>query len=72
MAFTLKQGDKAPDFKLEDQDGKTIKLSDLEGKKSVIFFYPAADTPHTRAASLMACLERTIPYEPIKATRSAP
>ncbi|MBK9553817.1 MAG: thioredoxin-dependent thiol peroxidase [Saprospiraceae bacterium] len=45
MAFTLKQGDKAPDFKLEDQDGKTIKLSDLEGKKSVIFFYPADMTP---------------------------
>ena len=45
MAFTLKQGDKAPDFKLEDQDGKTIKLSDLAGKKSVIFFYPADMTP---------------------------
>jgi len=45
MAVTLKQGDKAPDFKLEDQDGKTIKLSDLEGKKSVIFFYPADMTP---------------------------
>ncbi len=45
MAVTLKTGDKAPDFKLEDQDGKTIKLSDLEGKKSVIFFYPADMTP---------------------------
>ena len=45
MAVILKQGDKAPDFKLEDQDGKTIKLSDLEGKKSVIFFYPADMTP---------------------------
>ncbi|MBK6372501.1 MAG: thioredoxin-dependent thiol peroxidase [Saprospiraceae bacterium] len=45
MAFTLKTGDKAPDFKLEDQDGKTIKLSDLAGKKSVIFFYPADMTP---------------------------
>ena len=45
MAVTLKTGDKAPDFKLEDQDGKTIKLSDLAGKKSVIFFYPADMTP---------------------------
>ena len=45
MAVTLKTGDKAPDFKREDQDGKTIKLSDLEGKKSVIFFYPADMTP---------------------------
>ncbi len=45
MAVTLKKGDKAPDFKLEDQDGKTIKLSNLTGKKSVIFFYPADMTP---------------------------
>jgi peroxiredoxin len=27
----LKQGDKAPDFSLLDQDGKTVKLVDLKG-----------------------------------------
>ncbi|MDX1761198.1 MAG: redoxin domain-containing protein, partial [Christiangramia sp.] len=32
---TLKEGDKAPDFKAEDQDGNEIKLSDYKGKKLV-------------------------------------
>lgn len=42
---TLKAGDKAPDFKAEDQDGNTISLSDYKGKKLVLFFYPKASTP---------------------------
>lgn len=42
---TLKAGDKAPDFKAEDQDGNEIKLSDYKGKKLVLFFYPKASTP---------------------------
>lgn len=42
---TLQQGDKAPDFSATDQDGNIHKLSDYKGKKLVIFFYPAADTP---------------------------
>ena len=42
---TLKEGDKAPDFKAEDQDGNEIKLSDYKGKKLVLFFYPKASTP---------------------------
>ncbi len=41
----LKAGDKAPDFQAEDQDGNIIKLSDYEGKKLVLFFYPKASTP---------------------------
>ena len=45
MAVTLKIGDKAPDFKVLDQDGNTVKLSSLKGQKSVIFFYPADMTP---------------------------
>lgn len=42
---TLKAGDKAPDFKAEDQDGNNITLSDYKGKKLVLFFYPKASTP---------------------------
>lgn len=42
---TPKPGDKAPNFKAPDQDGNIRKLSDYKGKKLVVFFYPAADTP---------------------------
>ncbi|HET6984592.1 MAG TPA: peroxiredoxin, partial [Myxococcaceae bacterium] len=38
-------GDKAPPFTLEDQSGKTVKLSDFKGKKVVLYFYPKDDTP---------------------------
>ncbi len=41
----LKVGDKAPNFESIDQNEKTIKLSDFEGKKLVVFFYPKASTP---------------------------
>jgi thioredoxin-dependent peroxiredoxin len=41
----LKAGDKAPSFKLTDQSGKTVKLSDFKGKKVLVYFYPKADTP---------------------------
>jgi peroxiredoxin Q/BCP len=42
MAF--KVGDKAPAFKLKNQDGETISLSDLKGKPVVLYFYPKDDT----------------------------
>jgi peroxiredoxin Q/BCP len=41
----LKEGDKAPDFKTTDQDGNTVKLSDLKGERVVLYFYPKDDTP---------------------------
>ena len=41
----LKIGDKAPDFKGVDENGKTISLSDLSGKKLILYFYPKDDTP---------------------------
>lgn len=41
----LKIGDKAPDFSTRDQDGDTIKLSSLKGKKIVLYFYPRDMTP---------------------------
>lgn len=42
---TLQIGDKAPNFSVRNQEGKTIELKDFEGKKLVIFFYPKASTP---------------------------
>ncbi|APY00372.1 thioredoxin-dependent thiol peroxidase [Lacinutrix venerupis] len=42
---TLKQGDKVPDFTVNDQDGNAISLSDYKGKKLIVFFYPKASTP---------------------------
>jgi peroxiredoxin Q/BCP len=41
----LKEGDRAPAFEGKNQDGKTIRLSDLKGKKVVLYFYPKDDTP---------------------------
>lgn len=41
----LKEGDKAPDFKARDQNGKEVSLSDFRGKKVVLYFYPKDDTP---------------------------
>jgi peroxiredoxin Q/BCP len=41
----LKKGDTAPDFTLEDQNGNGVSLSDLRGKKVLLYFYPKADTP---------------------------
>lgn len=38
-------GRKAPDFETVDQDGKTISLKSLKGKRVVLYFYPKDDTP---------------------------
>jgi len=38
-------GDKAPAFSLLDQDNETVSLSDFAGRKVVVYFYPADDTP---------------------------
>jgi peroxiredoxin len=38
-------GDPAPDFELPDQDGTPVRLSDLRGRRVVLYFYPRADTP---------------------------
>lgn len=38
-------GNKAPDFSLLNQDGKTIRLSDFQGKKVILFAFPKANTP---------------------------
>ncbi|MBT1697732.1 thioredoxin-dependent thiol peroxidase [Fulvivirgaceae bacterium PWU4] len=43
--MALQAGDKAPDFTVNDQDGNPVKLSDLKGKKVVLYFYPKDMTP---------------------------
>ena len=44
MAFLLK-GTKAPNFEVNDQNGKPVRLADFKGKKVVLYFYPADGTP---------------------------
>ena len=41
----LKDGNKAPDFKLPSQDGKIVKLSDFKWKKVALYFYVRDFTP---------------------------
>jgi peroxiredoxin Q/BCP len=41
----LSPGDTAPDFTLSDDKGDTVTLSDLRGRKVIVYFYPAAMTP---------------------------
>jgi thioredoxin-dependent peroxiredoxin len=41
----LNENDPAPDFQLAADDGSTVRLSDLRGRRVVLFFYPKADTP---------------------------
>lgn len=41
----LKEGSKAPDFTATNQNGEKVKLSDLKGKRVVLYFYPKDDTP---------------------------
>jgi peroxiredoxin Q/BCP len=43
--MALKEGDKAPEFKLKTDRDEWLKLADLRGKKVVLYFYPRASTP---------------------------
>ena len=51
----IEAGMKAPDFTLNDKDGKAVSLSDFLGKKVVLYFYPKDNTPGcTRQACAFA------------------
>ena len=41
----ITEGDRAPDFSLQADDGTTVTLESLSGKNIVLFFYPKDDTP---------------------------
>ena len=59
----LEIGMKAPDFSRSDKDANTVRLSDFQGKKVVLYFYPKDNTPGcTRQACAFAAS-----YEQFKA-----
>jgi thioredoxin-dependent peroxiredoxin len=41
----LSPGDPAPEFTLDDADGKSVALADHRGQKVIVYVYPAAMTP---------------------------
>jgi peroxiredoxin Q/BCP len=41
----LEPGDQAPAFTLPDQDSRPVSLEDFKGRKLLLYFYPADDTP---------------------------
>jgi peroxiredoxin Q/BCP len=41
----IKEGSTAPDFKVKNTDGESVRLKDLRGRKVVLYFYPKDDTP---------------------------
>ena len=45
MSQRLSPGDPAPDFTLTSDTGEQVTLSDLRGRKVIVYFYPAAMTP---------------------------
>lgn len=59
----LKVGEKVPDFESVDQHSNIIKLSDFDGRKLIVFFYPRANTP---GCSAQACNLRDSYAELIK------
>ncbi len=45
MTTRLQTGDVAPEFTLPTDDGREVTLSDLRGRRVIVYFYPAAMTP---------------------------
>jgi peroxiredoxin Q/BCP len=52
MMPQLQVGDTAPNFTALTDEGKTVSLSDYRGKRVVLYFYPADDTP---GCTIQAC-----------------
>jgi thioredoxin-dependent peroxiredoxin len=45
MTSRLKPGDPAPAFTLPDADGNPVSLADYQGRRVILYAYPAASTP---------------------------
>ena len=50
--MAVEAGSQAPDFELESDGGKRVRLSSLRGQPVVLYFYPKDDTP---GCTLQAC-----------------
>jgi len=57
---TPAEGKRAPAFTLPDQHGDKVRLSALQGRKVLVYFYPKADTP---GCTTQACGLRDIAHE---------
>lgn len=44
-SVTLHEGDMAPDFRLQNDEGQEVSLSGYRGRKVVLYSYPKDDTP---------------------------
>ena len=51
----MQANDKAPDFTLQNENGKPVSLTDFRGKNVVLYFFPKADTP---GCTIEACAFR--------------
>jgi len=40
----LKEGDRAPAFRVKADDGRTVSLADFRGQNVILYFYPKANT----------------------------
>ena len=64
MTTTLQPGDQAPEVALPDHDGTIHRLSERAGRWTVVYFYPADDTPGcTTEACQFRDLHETIEAE---------
>ncbi len=45
MTDSIKEGVSAPEFTLLNQDGQEVALSDYQGSKLIVYFYPKDFTP---------------------------
>ena len=58
MSELLQAGQLAPDFTLPDQNGTPVTLSDYNGCKRIVYFYPRDNTPGcTRQACAFAAAQ---------------
>lgn len=60
----IEPGTPAPEFRLRDQTGREISLSDFRGKTVVLYFYPKDNTP---GCTIEACAFRDRSAEYVKA-----
>jgi thioredoxin-dependent peroxiredoxin len=58
MASPLAVGARAPAFTLPRDGGRSVSLSDFNGQKLVLYFYPRADTP--------GCTKEAIAFSALK------